>query len=74
MARGLAAAVAFATPADHFCDGGANNDCTLKDLPFPVGVNCGAAAGPSHKAKIELGQLEVFLGLNRAFAEGLLLP
>jgi len=31
---------------DHNCDGGANNPCTLIDIPFPVPLACGTAASP----------------------------
>jgi len=74
---------------DHNCDGGANNPCTVIDLPFPIGVPCtngkckakttanttvAAVVVAGAQANIGIQQLTVSLGSDLAFEEGLYLP
>ena len=72
---------------DHFCT--TPGECTLIDVPFPVGVPCSAgkcgaktsangvvanAVQPGNEANVEITQLQVFNGAELEFTEGLWLP
>jgi hypothetical protein len=74
---------------DHFCDGGANNPCTMEDKPFPIGLPCtngkcaaktsanatvAAVVASGKQANIGLSQLQVYNGSDLVFEEGLYLP